>query len=31
VNRRWIPADNADREVLYRQWKKAVNRSFDWL
>jgi glycerol kinase len=31
VARVWKPAmDEASRERLYRQWKKAVTRSFDW-
>jgi len=31
VDREWKPAGNlAQREYLYRQWKKAVTRSFDW-
>ena len=29
--KRWQPAmDHARREKIYRQWKKAVTRSFDW-
>src|SRR6266700_2626327 len=29
---KWEPAlDNARREHMYRSWKKAVTRSFDWL
>ena len=32
VERSWQPAMNAgERERLYRFWKKAVTRSFDWL
>ncbi len=32
VARVWKPAlDEARREELYRQWKKAVTRSFDWV
>jgi glycerol kinase len=32
VDRTWKPAmDAAAREVLYRSWKKAVSRSFDWV
>ncbi|HYL46769.1 MAG TPA: glycerol kinase GlpK [Candidatus Limnocylindrales bacterium] len=32
VDRTWNPSmDNATREKLYKQWKKAVTRSFDWL
>ena len=32
VDRTWTPKlDPASREKLYRQWKKAVTRSFDWL
>ena len=28
----WTPKlDTASRETLYRNWKKAVTRSFDWL
>ena len=28
----WKPhADETEREALYRQWKKAVTRSFDWV
>jgi len=30
-DRIWKPQmENADREKLYRGWKKAVTRSFDW-
>ncbi len=30
--RRWTPQmDEAERERLYRQWKKAVTRTFDWV
>jgi glycerol kinase len=32
VDRRWAPTmEDATRERLYRFWKKAVTRSFDWL
>ena len=32
VDRSWNPAmDTAQRDSLYRFWKKAVTRSFDWL
>ena len=32
VDRTWKPhLDEASREQLYRQWKKAVTRSFDWI
>ena len=32
VDRTWHPQMEADRrEQMYRQWKKAVTRSFDWL
>jgi glycerol kinase len=32
IDRRWEPAMNDDtREQLYRFWKKAVTRSFDWV
>ena len=32
VERVWKPAlDEPQREELYRQWKKAVTRSFDWI
>jgi glycerol kinase len=32
VNRTWKPClGEAERERLYRQWKKAVTRSFDWV
>lgn len=31
IAKRWTPAmDESDRERLYRQWKKAVTKSFDW-
>jgi glycerol kinase len=31
VDRKWEPSmDEGQRERLYRQWKKAVTRSFDW-
>ena len=32
VDHRWDPKmDGAERERLYRNWKKAVTRSFDWV
>jgi glycerol kinase len=32
VDKTWTPkCDEATRERLYRQWKKAVTRSFDWI
>jgi glycerol kinase len=32
VDHTWKPhGDETDREALYRQWKKAVTRSFDWV
>jgi glycerol kinase len=32
IDRRWEPAmDDDTREQLYRFWKKAVTRSFDWV
>jgi glycerol kinase len=32
ADRTWKPhLDEAQRELLYRQWKKAVTRSFDWI
>jgi glycerol kinase len=32
VDRTWKPnLDEAEREQLYKQWKKAVARSFDWI
>jgi glycerol kinase len=32
VDHTWKPhADETEREELYRQWKKAVTRSFDWV
>ncbi len=32
IDRRWEPTmDEASREALYRFWKKAVTRSFDWV
>src|ERR1700743_2490139 len=32
VDRTWKPfLEEAEREKLYRQWKKAVTRSFDWV
>ncbi|HLJ88943.1 MAG TPA: glycerol kinase GlpK [Candidatus Angelobacter sp.] len=32
VDREWKPAlDEANRSRLYKDWKKAVSRSFDWL
>jgi glycerol kinase len=31
IDRRWEPTmDEESRERLYRFWKKAVTRSFDW-
>jgi glycerol kinase len=31
VDREWLPQmEGSTREQLYRSWKKAVNRSFDW-
>jgi len=31
VDRRWTPKmESAQRETLYRTWKKAVTRSMDW-
>ncbi|MBK8446995.1 MAG: glycerol kinase GlpK [Micropruina sp.] len=31
-DKRWEPSmDEAERERLYRQWKKAVTRTFDWV
>ena len=31
-DKRWEPQmDSAERERLYRQWKKAVTRTFDWV
>jgi glycerol kinase len=31
-DKEWVPAmDEATREKLYRQWKKAVTRTFDWV
>ncbi len=31
-DRRWTPTmDQDERERLYRQWKKAVTRTFDWV
>ncbi len=31
-DKRWEPKmDEAERERLYRQWKKAVSRTFDWV
>jgi glycerol kinase len=32
VDKRWYPKmDDETREHLYRMWKKAVTRSFDWV
>ncbi|HTC79711.1 MAG TPA: FGGY-family carbohydrate kinase, partial [Terriglobales bacterium] len=32
VDRTWTPhLAETEREQLYRQWKKAVTRSFDWM
>jgi glycerol kinase len=32
VNRRWKPLlGEVEREQMYKQWKKAVTRSFDWM
>ncbi len=32
MDRKWEPnLEEARREPLYRQWKKAVARSFDWI
>jgi glycerol kinase len=32
VDKTWLPGMDANsRETYYRQWKKAVNRSFDWV
>ena len=31
-DKRWEPSmDEGERERLYRQWKKAVTRTFDWV
>ena len=31
-DRRWEPAmEEAERERLYRNWKKAVTKTFDWV
>jgi glycerol kinase len=31
-DREWSPAMNPDRrKELYRQWKKAVTKTFDWI
>ncbi|HEV8562994.1 MAG TPA: glycerol kinase GlpK [Actinophytocola sp.] len=31
-DKRWVPAlDAAERERIYRNWKKAVTKSFDWV
>src|SRR3984957_1586721 len=31
VDRTWLPAmDSATRDALFRKWKKAVTRTFDW-
>ena len=29
--KRWTPADSGERDRLFRNWKKAVTRTFDWL
>ena len=32
IERTWKPQmDDTLRETLYRQWKKAVTRTFDWI
>jgi len=32
MDRQWKPSmEEGQRERLYRQWKKAVARSFDWI
>jgi len=32
VDRTWKPnLAEAEREQLYKQWKKAIARSFDWI
>jgi len=32
MDRKWTPnLEEQRREQLYRQWKKAVSRSFDWI
>ncbi len=32
VDKRWSPAmEDSTREALYRSWRKAVKRSFDWI
>ena len=32
ADRTWTPrADEAERERLYRNWKKAVTKTFDWV
>jgi glycerol kinase len=32
IEKQWLPAMEADsREFLFAQWKKAVERSFDWV
>ena len=32
VDQTWMPHfEEAERERLYKQWKKAVTRSFDWV
>ncbi|MDR2723521.1 MAG: glycerol kinase, partial [Cellulomonadaceae bacterium] len=31
-DRRWVPGmDNTERERLYRNWKKAVTKTFNWI
>ena len=31
-DKRWTPqADPAERDRLYRNWKKAVTKTFDWV
>jgi glycerol kinase len=32
VDRRWSPEmDTAGRDALYRDWKRAVERTFNWI
>jgi len=32
VDRTWLPAmDSATRDALFRKWRKAVTRTFDWI
>jgi glycerol kinase len=32
VDQTWTPhIAEAEREAMYKQWKKAVTRSFDWV